>query len=390
MNQKAMIMKGQVLVLLLLFFTLSVLAVFQSCQTVQASNNVRILSHNGWIDLIGQYHVSGEIENCGSVPLRVKVSATFYDSKGNAIVTRSTSDDEATILDVLLPGRKTPFDIIAYSQYSGDIPAELIDHYTLDVTYSVADPIPIGLKILSSKPTVELGTYLRISGLVQNVANESARVVIIACFYDSEGRVAVYRYDVGIIYPRETRSFTIQPNFVLSSPFGLFRHIFPATSYYLTAEARADKFWGGKAYAVESEETGSISREPPKFKVTELTINPSTAKPGETVRVSVKIINEGGAKGSHTLNLKVNGTLVNTKTVTLEGKETTTITFEVTKEVEGTYVVEVDGIKGSFKVTATSASLEIGWPVIVAVTAVVTILATTLLIYMKRKSSTKG
>jgi len=85
-------------------------------------NNVRIISHHGWFDCRGLYHVSGEVQNIGNDALKVTVTATFYDKKGNEIVTHSTSDNSySVILNVLLPGRKTPFDIVANPPGMGNV-----------------------------------------------------------------------------------------------------------------------------------------------------------------------------------------------------------------------------------------------------------------------------
>ena len=375
---------------LLLVLSITVPMLISPFQQVYAyayagANGVRIISHNKWIDVVGQYHVSGEVENAGNIPLKVTVTATFYDSKGNVIATRSTSDEKGVILNVLLPGRKSPFDIVA-NPYLGSPPTELIDHYDLNLTYSPTNGIPIGLRILSSKPTVELGISLRISGMIKNIADDWAgSTYVIASFYDSDGRVvAVVSEWIGGIGPGDMRSFTISPPFYLSSPFWPSKSVVPAASYSLTAESEKDAV--GDAYAVEFEEYQTIFGEPLSFKVSKLSIKPSVVRPGETVKISVEVKNEGKAAGSYTVNLKVNGTIAGTKTVTLKAGETITVTFEVVKEVEGYYEVNVDGANGAFKVSAASAPQNIDWLVIAAVISISALVAA-LLFYLRRASA---
>ena len=75
---------------------------------VSAAGQVNILSHSGWLDSVGYYHVSGEVQNVGDGALSfVKVTATFYDVSSTVIAV----DFTYTALSVILPGRKSPFEI---------------------------------------------------------------------------------------------------------------------------------------------------------------------------------------------------------------------------------------------------------------------------------------
>jgi hypothetical protein len=382
---------------LLLFFSITVLILISPFQQayIYAStetNAVRVISHNKWIDMFGQYHVSGEVENVGNTPLNVKVTAIFYDSKGNVIATRSTSDEEGVILKVLLPRRKSPFDIVA-NPYLKPPPSELIDHYELNVTCSSAESVPIGLKILSSKPTVELIT-LRISGMIKNIGNAwSGDTRVIASFYASNGVVcAVYACSTspGMISPGDTAVFTMILPFYVSSPPWPESCVVPAVSYSITAESvgYTDRLTGEvyASYAVESEECQTIFGETLSFKVSNLAVSPKVVRPGEPVKISVEVKNEGKAAGSYTVNLKVNGTTADSKTVTLKSGEVVSVTFEVVKEVEGNYEVTVDGAKGSFKVSTATAPPSIDWLVITAVISIIVVAATASLFYLRRVS----
>jgi len=128
--------------------------------------------------------------------------------------------------------------------------------------------------------------------------------------------------------------------------------------------------------------TGSFKvLRPATFELSNLTISPEVVLPGGPVTVSADITNTGDAGGSYTATLFVNGTAVETRTVTLTGGESTAVSFTLTEEEPGTYVVSVDGLTGSFRVlkpaefalsnlTIAPAEVEAGKPV--TVSAVVT------------------
>ena len=95
--------------LMFILMLISVLALTLGIETVYAAPQVNILTHSGWLDSVGCYHVSGEVENVGDSPAGfVKVTATFYDSSDTVVATSFSY----TMLKVLLPGRKSPFDIL--------------------------------------------------------------------------------------------------------------------------------------------------------------------------------------------------------------------------------------------------------------------------------------
>jgi len=96
--------------------------------------------------------------------------------------------------------------------------------------------------------------------------------------------------------------------------------------------------------------TGSFTVNPPPaiFEVSELSISSTTITVGEKVTISVKVTNTGGSPDSYTVTLKVNGEVENSRDVTLNAGESTTVTFEYTAEREGTFSVDVNGLTGSF------------------------------------------
>jgi hypothetical protein len=98
------------------------------------------------------------------------------------------------------------------------------------------------------------------------------------------------------------------------------------------------------------ESEGAKVTKPAEFMVTDLNISPTEAEVKQRITVSVKVINKGEEKGSYTIDLRVNGVTLDTKTVIVAGGESTIVTFELAKEVAGIYDIEVAGLKGKFLV----------------------------------------
>jgi len=95
-----------------------------------------------------------------------------------------------------------------------------------------------------------------------------------------------------------------------------------------------------------------VHTRPAAFTATELTISPDEVEPGETVTISVLITNTGDLQGDYEAILKINGTAIDSKDVTLAGGASEKVTFTTTREVAGTYKVEVATLAGTFTVKA--------------------------------------
>jgi hypothetical protein len=95
---------------------------------------------------------------------------------------------------------------------------------------------------------------------------------------------------------------------------------------------------------------------PAKLVLSNLSIEPEEAELWEgiddwTFRISVNVTNVGEQEGMDKINLRVDGSIVDWRTVELKAGEETMITYVVTRDV-GSYTVEVDGLTGSFTVKA--------------------------------------
>ena len=101
--------------------------------------------------------------------------------------------------------------------------------------------------------------------------------------------------------------------------------------------------------------TISPSAAPPKpaeFQVSNLTIDPEVADPGTAVNVTAKVINVGETSGSYSADFSVNDAVKDTKTLTLSGGETATVTFTVTETGKGNYTIKIGNATGTLSIQA--------------------------------------
>ena len=90
--------------------------------------------------------------------------------------------------------------------------------------------------------------------------------------------------------------------------------------------------------------------EPAEFELTDLSVTPSEIDAGDDVSVSITVSNVGDESGSHTIEVEVDGVLMDSGTVTLDGGASKTVGFTVTSSSTGSHTVSVDGLQGSFSV----------------------------------------
>jgi uncharacterized ubiquitin-like protein YukD len=90
---------------------------------------------------------------------------------------------------------------------------------------------------------------------------------------------------------------------------------------------------------------------PAEFHVSNLNLSPAKIRPGEVVNITVDVQNVGEQEGTYDLGLEVDGTVEQSKAVTLSGGESSIVSFTVTKQAEKTYNVAIDGLTGSFEVS---------------------------------------
>ena len=89
---------------------------------------------------------------------------------------------------------------------------------------------------------------------------------------------------------------------------------------------------------------------PANFTATNLSITPGKVSAGEDVTITVLVTNLGNLTGSCEVTLEIDGEKVATKEVILAGGASQEVTFTIAKEMAGTYLVDVNGLLGSFVV----------------------------------------
>jgi len=116
------------------------------------------------------------------------------------------------------------------------------------------------------------------------------------------------------------------------------------TAYYIKMADQA------AVYTVDSTWYDVISRlvtDPPyapaSIAVAGVTVTPLEARVGQTVNIAADTVNSGTLAGTMDVVLKVNGEVVETKTVELARDEHKTVLFTITPDQDGVYSINVGG-----------------------------------------------
>jgi hypothetical protein len=186
---------------------------------------------------------------------------------------------------------------------------------------------PLSLSLSTMKELVVLGDSLSISGRVSPPAG-GIKIDLVA---------------------RKLGGYWFTATSTLTAPDGSFAMSWSPTE---AGEYEMRAYHAGGEYTTEawSDTVKARILRPAEFRVTDLSISPREVRPGEKATVSVKVTNMGEASGSYTVELKVAGVTVDSKTITLAGGESTTLMFEWTGEKAGIYDVDVAGLRGSINV----------------------------------------
>jgi hypothetical protein len=87
---------------------------------------------------------------------------------------------------------------------------------------------------------------------------------------------------------------------------------------------------------------------PATFTISSLSVSPLDVSVGEAASISVLAANTGEEAGSCMVTLKINEVVTETKEITLAGGASETVTFSVSQDEADTYLVDVNGLIGSF------------------------------------------
>ena len=94
---------------------------------------------------------------------------------------------------------------------------------------------------------------------------------------------------------------------------------------------------------------------PAAFTIGNLSVFPAEILPDETVTISAVVTNTGDLAGSYEVVLKINNATEEMTEVTLDGGDSQTVTFTVTRDTVGNYTVSVNNLSGSFTVKEETA-----------------------------------
>ena len=95
---------------------------------IHALEDLKILSHSSFIDILGIYNIEGEVQNNSTNAIKFPVVlATLYDSNGQIIGTGAAP----TSIEPLDPGQKCSFKIMVVS---ASVPLDQVSNYSLHIS----------------------------------------------------------------------------------------------------------------------------------------------------------------------------------------------------------------------------------------------------------------
>ena len=87
---------------------------------------------------------------------------------------------------------------------------------------------------------------------------------------------------------------------------------------------------------------------PAKFSLSDLKLSSNTVDPGESITIQTTVNNIGGSTGNCTVILKVNDEIISSQDVVLEAGGNQNITFTVSKDIPGEYIIDINGKTAKF------------------------------------------
>ncbi len=271
-----------------------------------------------------------------TVEISVKIT-NLGEESGNHSVTLTIDDVPIETKTVLLSGAETKMLVFTVAGIAegdhvvqvGDLTESL--KVTLEAPFRPAEVQVTDLGI--SRLVAEVGETIIVSATATNIGDDAGNSEIVLFVNDEE---------------KETKNIELASGETTTVEFEVVEYnegtynvrIGDLTkSFEITSEAQPAK--------------------PAEFRVENLVVNPKVVQAGETVEVSVKVTNVGEESGSYSVVLRINGDVIDTETVTLNGGASRFVEFEVTETSAGTYNVEVDdGLSGSFTVEASVPASE--------------------------------
>ena len=154
---------------------------------------------------------------------------------------------------------------------------------------------------------------------------------------EDEGRVHLYDMDGNYLTSLKA------PQPAATAEFGSFVAVGGDTIAVGERSAVGGEYKAGRVYVFR---LGEVI-----FELSNLIIEPDSVDVGKPITVTVDVENIGTLSGTHTVNLLIDGDLVEEKTVNVDIGASETVSFTYQTDVEGTYRVEIGELEDSFKVS---------------------------------------
>jgi len=105
---------------------------------------------------------------------------------------------------------------------------------------------------------------------------------------------------------------------------------------------------------------GRVVIKPAAFTLGSVNISPAEVAVGETVNIRISVANSGGQSGIYKVTLKINGMVEGSREVTVAAGQSEEVSFTISKDVAGSYSVDVNGVIRSFVVVPRPATFALG------------------------------
>jgi uncharacterized protein len=89
---------------------------------------------------------------------------------------------------------------------------------------------------------------------------------------------------------------------------------------------------------------------PASFTTANLVITPAVILPGETATIKATVINSGDLTGTYTVTLRVGGSVIETKNISVAGNSSADVNFSVTSKIPGDVTIDINGLSGKLTI----------------------------------------
>jgi peptide/nickel transport system substrate-binding protein len=170
----------------------------------RAESNLVILYDYFYEDDAGYANVIGEVQNQGTTTTTfMLLNVTFYDEFDTILAAESSY----SIVDILLPGEISPFEVSSYPLANLSV-----EYYTIEGTYYDTEEVPYREFELSGFTEYTDFGWFFVSGDVENIGVINASFVnVVASFYDESDTLTTYDvyYVPDVLEPGQRETFDV-------------------------------------------------------------------------------------------------------------------------------------------------------------------------------------